>query len=385
MTFLHLGDAKADRNRDAGLDACELEFSSGLAIQTLLHWRRSPSFQPVQSMLFILSGEPVEWSAQMRVVVLFFQSLGRGGGHVSEVVIYMDDAVDEAPLDTRLAVELISAAINAGCAAISFNSANHRQCLSRSPIDLPPQMQDSTFPLLKSLTIRSSILFASEVQEWALFLLSRTPGLSGLHFCTPQSDTDAWSAFVRKLHIPSLTSADLGGVGESALVEFLANHPNVFSVGFYEITCDERLRDSAPLLHMPSLKLIFGEAQTILNIVRILDESSMRLAVLHIQLDEPGVIHSEFVSSNIFNTAAHLELLRLLAARSTFLELLIITFPQLDRFTDPFFDIEASVRPEASLEVKSIHIVLAFACTDSNAVQPLLVSRTLIVTASLQL
>lgn len=307
-------------------------------------------------------------------LVRFFLSLAQGGGQVSKVDIYLDDAVDEVPLDTRLVVELISAGIYAGCATISFNGANHKQCLLHSLIDLSRQMEDRTFPLLKSLAIRSSILFAPEVQEWASSLLSRTPGLSAIDFCTPQSDADEWSAFVRRIRLPSLKSANLGGIDEITVVEFLSNHPNLFSVSFNEITRNERLRVSGPLLRMPDLTLIFGEAQTILNIARILDKSSLSLAGVHIHLDEPGVIHGEYVHSNVFDTAAHLELLGFLASQAASLDLLIVTFPQLDKFTDPFFDIEGdSGRPEVLLNVGNIHVVLA--STDSQAVQPLLVSR----------
>lgn len=74
--FVEAGVLLTFPDRDVGLGACELEFSSGLAIEALPHWRRSPSFQPVQSMFFILSGDSVEWSAQMRLLVLVLPRSG---------------------------------------------------------------------------------------------------------------------------------------------------------------------------------------------------------------------------------------------------------------------------------------------------------------------
>lgn len=361
-------------NSEDGLDRCELEFSSSVAIAALNHWRRSALFQAVNAMFFVVSGRSPAFSSQVHLIADFLSSLPAGGRHFEEITIYVDESYDNTPLDTSLALTLIASALRAGVSKFSFDSASDTQfhMLSRANLCFR-QTENTIFPHLKSFSIRSSILLIPVLQEWVLELLSESHGLSALDFCVPRPESTSLSPFVSRIRAPTIKFASLGGVDEAALASFLTYHAMLFSLELYDMLLDVCVPPgTVPAICAPNLKLISGEARNIKRIVGFLDETSVQDVVVKIQLDEAGIAQADFVQPLVFDVASHRALLQELAVREVSMSLLIITFPSLHRFVGSFFDVGQNPRTETRLNVAAIHVILA--CTDGGAVGPLLVS-----------
>ncbi|KLO04505.1 hypothetical protein SCHPADRAFT_1003276 [Schizopora paradoxa] len=354
---------------DGDLKGCELEISSPEAFVALRHWRRSAIFQPIHSILFIVSGRQTEWPVQMGAILDFLHSLPTDSDDVyfSELDVYMDGTADGSVLDGSLIVNLAQAAFRSRCASFTLHTSDNNFALlpvaENSSVGTP-HLESRLRTLRFNTSLLSNPHFLRFLRTWS----SSWNNLAGLHLCFTCPASPNWPSFISLLRLPNLLHALLSAPDPESLFNFFGAHHKVITfelsntglLGFWPCP-------SAPLLQLKSLKLLTGPAQDVDRFLQLFLVPSALHIDLELDTEDPNDTRRA-----IFDTPAHLKFFRALAGRDLSRGALHIKFPDVDCFTEPFFELSEDIviRPERAIRVVGVHVTLH--CFDSVSVSMLL-------------
>ncbi|KIJ09252.1 hypothetical protein PAXINDRAFT_17650 [Paxillus involutus ATCC 200175] len=217
--------------------------------EALLLWRRTRAFSLPENIFFHMMSAT---DRELLALDIFFQSLPRLGDISTSVNL----SCLGASFSSRVVASLLESIKGAGCPELTY-SGNPLSQLSH--VSIPRNLPHPAIPSrIKSLTVRSSILFAVPVIPFTFATLFHSP-LTELILTDTHMSESQWTSLLRELHFSQLRDLEVNRqCSVKTLVTFLQRHPllehlSIHMRGQYKKdTSNTNVRVDLPSLHFLS-------------------------------------------------------------------------------------------------------------------------------------